>query len=70
MTWFSELAAPSTLGAIVGGILAAAFLWWALADWILATFELPSSDAIDRWRQRLGPGRDAGDEDEGAGARA
>jgi hypothetical protein len=66
MAWFSEIAA--TVGAIGGGVLAAAFLWWALADWFLATFELPFGDALDRWRQRLGPARDRRDEDAGATA--
>jgi hypothetical protein len=70
MTWFNQIATSWTVGAVVGAVLAAAFLWWALADLFLATFELPFGDVLDRWRRRLGPRRDGHDEDEGAGATA
>ena len=68
MMWLNEIVTPWTVGAVVGVVFTAAFLWWALADLFLATFELPFGDVLDRWRQRLGPPRGGHDEDEGAGA--
>jgi len=69
MTWLNEITASWTVGAVVGGALAVAFLWWALADLFLATFELPFGDALERWRQRLGM-RGNRDNENGAGAPA
>jgi hypothetical protein len=69
MTWLKEIVTPWTVGAVVGVVFAAAFLWWALADLFFATFELPFGDVPDRWRQRLGPSPGGSDEDD-AGATA
>jgi hypothetical protein len=70
VTWVQDITAPWTLAAAVGGALAAAFLWWALADLLLATFEVPFGDTLDRWRQRFGMRRDRGDGNADAGATA
>ncbi len=35
-------------------VIFAALLWWALSDLVLATIELPFSETLARWRQRVG----------------
>jgi len=45
------------LAALVGVVLAT-FLWWALADFFLATVEIPFVEFLARWRR----GRDKASE--------
>ena len=39
---------------VVSAVLLIALLWWALSDLFLATIELPFSETLARWRQRVG----------------
>jgi len=52
MTWMSSLDTWWVIAAIGGGVGGAAFLWWALADLFLATFEMPFSAMFEQWRAR------------------
>ena len=44
----------------VGSAIVLGFLWWALADLVLATFEFPSR-GLERWREGDTEAPDGGD---------
>jgi len=60
MEWIIGSDAAWKLGGVVVGALLLGFLWWALADLVLATFELPFGELFERWRQRGASSRDEG----------
>jgi hypothetical protein len=66
MKWILGSDAAWKLGGIVLGALLLGFLWWALADLVLATFEIPFGELVERWRRRGGSWRDDGPGDTGA----